>query len=260
MSSAEIALFNLYLQAGYVFLTLVLAGVAIWSILKTSRQSRDALAASKKQSEEAIAAVNKQIATSEQQSKDALAAVNRQIEASEMQSKAAIDAVHEQIEASEKQAQETLFNQFKPVIVPGELDASNNGIYALQLQNKGTGIALNAWGIYTIKDDPILYCFFQAYSLAPNEEVTITSITAYLQHQFNAFEREFLFPKDGDYGVINDLRLTVTYEDAFNNKYSVIFDHSKDFRWKNVVLKRVEQRLDEFIARKRIEAPPEPIQ
>ncbi len=43
MSSTEIALINLYLQAGYVFLTLVLAGAAIWSIRRTSNQSQAAL-------------------------------------------------------------------------------------------------------------------------------------------------------------------------------------------------------------------------
>src|SRR5215467_1081858 len=87
------------------------------------------------------------------QSKAALAASARQ-------SQAAIDAVHEQIRASEKQAQEAMFNQFKPVIVPlnHPTSISNGDInITIDMENKGAGVALNTWGIFYSKSFPVVY-------------------------------------------------------------------------------------------------------
>src|SRR5947207_3060321 len=102
MSSDKLALINLYLQAGYVFLTLVIAFTAIWAIWANGKQSRKAL-----------------------------------------------------------------FNQHKPVIVPtsrSELDLVN-----IALQNKGTGVALNTWGVLNSANTKQLYRFKYTYFLVPDK-------------------------------------------------------------------------------------------
>src|SRR5258708_17130694 len=140
-------------MAIYVGLTLVLAFVAVISIVISSTLSRNALAASDRQSREAIEAVQRQIEASERQSKEAIEAVNKQIEASERQTRETIEAVNKQIEASERQAQEALYNQHKPVIVPTYDQIEKEAIegYNVGIQNKGTGVALNAYGVLAIK-------------------------------------------------------------------------------------------------------------
>src|SRR5216683_2118873 len=79
-SQPDYSLPNLVLMAIYVGLTLVLAIVAIVAIIINTRQSRNALAASDRQSKDAI------------------------------------EAIHKQIDASERQAQEALYNQHKPIV------------------------------------------------------------------------------------------------------------------------------------------------
>jgi F0F1-type ATP synthase membrane subunit b/b' len=108
-SQPDYSLPNLVLMAIYVGLTLVLAFVAVISIVISSTLSRNALAASDRQSREAIEAVQKQIEASERQSKEAIDAVNKQIEASERQSKEAIEAVNRQIEAQELHSTHLVF-------------------------------------------------------------------------------------------------------------------------------------------------------
>ncbi len=91
------------------------------------------------------------LAASAKQSQDAIDAVNRQILASETQSNAAIETMNRQIAASEHQAQEALYNQHKPVIVPVSTPASTDAdIYTVVFKNKGIGVALNTWGTLTI--------------------------------------------------------------------------------------------------------------
>src|SRR5258708_39819173 len=152
-SQPDYSLPNLVLMAIYVGLTLVLAFVAVISIVISSTLSRNALAASDRQSREAIEAVQRQIEASERQSKEAIEAVNKQIETSERQTKETIEAVNRQIEASERQAQEALYNQHKPIVVPISEKISewytpqHEEAYSVGMQNKGTGVALNAFGV-----------------------------------------------------------------------------------------------------------------
>src|SRR5258708_5397353 len=150
-SQPDYSLPNLVLMAIYVGLTLVLAFVAVISIVISSTLSRDALAASDRQSKEAIEAVNKQIEASERQTKETIEAVNRQIE------------------ASERQAQEALYNQYKPVIVPLTEPLSHNKItFAVRTQNKGPGVALNTYGLLTRKGFPDIMCSDKVFFLVPD--------------------------------------------------------------------------------------------
>src|SRR5258708_2008373 len=107
-------------MAIYVGLTLILAIVAVVSIRISSRLSRDTLKAS------------------DRQSKDTIEAVNRQIT------------------ASEKQAQEALYNQHKPIVIPVTIPLSkalildsirNNQPFTFGIRNKGAGVALNVFSI-----------------------------------------------------------------------------------------------------------------
>jgi hypothetical protein len=232
-SQPDYSLPNLVLTAIYVVLTLVIAGAAIWSAtitrkaLKTSSElSRDALAASDRQSGEAIAAVNKQIEASEKQSKEAIAAVNRQIE------------------ASERQAQEALYNQHKPVIVPSSfLKTDDTRTFKVGMQNKGAGVALNAFGVMGIKDLPMVLCSSRMWFLAPDDKETFITFKVGVDawYPYNVFEEVAVFPQVG-------ARLMVTYNDAFSNKYFATFDYSDELEWKQVnEIKRVKQRLDELL-------------
>jgi len=100
MSTDQIALINLYLQAGYVFLTLVIAIGAIWAILSNSKQSREAL-----------------------------------------------------------------YSQHKPVIVPTPRRDSLNPLL-LTMQNKGTGVALNTWGVFNTANTKTTILFILSLMLA----------------------------------------------------------------------------------------------
>jgi len=45
--------------------------------------------------------------------------------------------------------------------------------------------------------------------------------------------------------------LIVTYNDVFDNKYLVIFDHNDTFGWRQIdEAKRINKRLDEIVVRK----------
>src|SRR5260370_22059116 len=164
-SQPDYQLDNLILMGVYVGLTLILAGAAIWSVFIT----RSALNASSEQSRKALEA-------SENQSKAAIEAVNKQIEASERQTRETIEAVNKQIEASERQAQEALYNQHKPVIVPTYDQIEKEAIegYNVGIQNKGTGVALNAYGVLAIKGLPTIYCSTGLWFLFPDKELLFT--------------------------------------------------------------------------------------
>ncbi len=209
-------------MAAYVGLTLVLAIVAVVSIFISSRLSREALAASDKQSREALAA-------SDKQSKDAIEAIQKQIDASEKQTKDTIEAVNRQIEASERQAQEALYNQHKPVIVPLTRPLSTDAItFEVNTQNKGSGVALNAYGLLTLNGFPSIMCSNKVFFLVPDKEEDILFSSEYGKAVFpyNVFEGENVFS--------SEVRFLVTYNDAFGNKYLAVFDHSDEFGWRQI--------------------------
>lgn len=204
-SQPDYSLPNLVLMAVYVGLTLVLAIVAVVSIVISSRLSRDALAASDRQSKEAIEAVQKQVEASERQTRETIEAVNRQIE------------------ASERQAQEALYNQHKPVIVPLTRPLSHDAItYEVNTQNKGSGVALNTYGLLTISGLPSIMCSNEVFFLIPDkEEIILFSLDrGKAVFPYNVFEGYNVFS--------SGVRFMVTYNDAFGNKYLAVFDYSLD--------------------------------
>jgi len=194
-------------MAVYVGLTFALAIVAVVSIVISSKLSRDALAASDRQSREAIEAVQKQIDT------------------------------------SERQAQEALYNQHKPVIVPLTRPLSHDGItYEVNTQNKGSGVALNTYGLLTIFGLPSIMCSNKVFFLVPDKEEIIL---------FSLGRGEVVFPYNvfEGYNVFSsEVRFMVTYNDVFGNKHLAVFDFSLDLGWRQIdEIKRVEQRLDEQV-------------
>lgn len=209
-SQPDYSLPNLVLMTVYVGITLVLAIVAVVSLVISSKLSRDALAASDRQSREAI------------------------------------EAVQKQIKASERQAQEALYNQHKPVIVPLTQPISHDAtIFEVNTQNKGSGVALNTYALLTIKGLPSIMCSKKVFFLIPDKEeiILFSSGRGNALFPFNVFEGYNVFS--------SEVRFMVTYNDAFGNKYLAVFDYSLDLGWRQLdEIKRVEQRLDEQVIRK----------
>ena len=175
--------------------------------------------------------------------------------ASQWESQKAIDAVNRQIAASERQAQEALFNQHKPVVVP---TSKMSGVDWLEMmmQNKGLGVALNTWGIATVKSSEKFYRFGSTYFLVPDklEKISLTDISNSLDFMFPG--REFngcsIYPMPDTAKLDTDVRLMVTYNDIFENRYIVVFDCSIQLNWRQVGnVKKIEQRLDEYLEEKR---------
>jgi hypothetical protein len=122
------------LTAGYVLLTLALAIIAFRSL---------------KQTQASLDLTRQQIELNTQQSQESSSS-------SERHSQATIDAVNKQIAVSEIQAREALYNQHKPVIVPiNTPHQEDQVIYSMLLQNQGAGVALNTWGLITMKGKPL---------------------------------------------------------------------------------------------------------
>ncbi len=233
------------LTAGYVLLTLALAIIAFRSL---------------KQTQASLDLTRKQIELNTQQSQEASSA-------SERHSQATIDAVNMQIAASEIQAHEALYNQHKPVIVPiNTPHQEDQGIYSMILQNQGAGVALNTWGLITMKGKqleniplqtvlPYRHFFVQTYFLIPGNPEQIAFRIAEPGVPFkqqtllsnDMFEGYSIYPLQDTYSnKYATMRLMITYNGAFNNKYLVIFDNRDSLGWRQVEeIKRVEQRLDE---------------
>jgi len=236
-SQPDYSLPNLILMAFYVGLTLVLAIVAVVAIVISSRQSRNALVASDKQS------------------KDAIGSVQKQIDASERQARETIEAVNRQIEASERQAQESLFNQHKPIVIPKNdlsskdimLKQQNNLKFTIGLQNKGAGVAMNTFAILAVEGLPEVFCSTSTWILSQDTVMPKGfDFNAGIKHiyPYNEFEEVFVFPK----GAFGFARLMITYSDIFDNRYFGVFDYSEEFGWRMLNdVKRVTKRLDELI-------------
>ncbi len=155
--------------------------------------------------------------------------------------------MNKQIEASERQAQEALYNQHKPVIVPSYniIQKNGPGNYTVGIQNKGAGVALNAYGVLAIKGLPTIYCSSGRWFLVPDkEQISTFKVQEDVMYPYNVFEEVNIFPPVG-------ARLMVTYNDAFSNKYFAVFDYSEELAWKQVYeIRRVKQRLDELLIRR----------
>src|SRR6266516_3958557 len=224
---------NVALNAGYVFLTLVIAVATIWSLFLT---------------------------------RHSLKLTRQQIDINKQQSNEALAAIYQQIEVSKEQAEQALYNQHKPFIVPLDFHASDSTIiHKVTMQNKGAGVALNAWGILTVKEEPreylpprlnlpVRYCFIQTYILVPDKEVEITfkigepayrgKISVMFSH--DTFAGFSIYPlQDATH------RVMMTYNDIFGNIYLAIFDYSDELGWQQIdTLQVVKERLDE-VAEKR---------
>lgn len=230
MDSVQLQFWNDIFTGAYVILTLVIAGATIWSLILT----RASLNLTREQTE-----INRK------QSEDALIA-------SEKQSQAAMKAVHEQIQASEKQNREQMENQFKPFIMPvGKPETGDNVAYRLDLLNQGTGIALKTWGFITMRNFPQIYYFESAYSIRSHEMNMHKLVNEDIIYPTNVFEGYPIFLSGDESGIKQIIRLLVTYNDIFNNKFLIIFDYSDEFGWQLVDFKKVEKRLDELAEKKR---------
>ena len=217
MNSTQLAEITAIFTGVYVILTLIIAGTGIRSIRVVSKQSRDAIIASENQSKEAIA------------------------------------TVREQIVASEQQARESLYNQHKPIVVPtSPLYSRQDG---LEMRNAGSSIALNTWGVLTVVSTNKLYRFDSTLFLIPEkvQDISLGDISDSLDvifpgREFNGYS---IYPPP-DMGRIGTARrLMLTFNDIFGNIYLGVYDYS-GFGWRLVeTMKRIEQRLDEYLEEKR---------
>ena len=217
MNSIQLAEINNIFTGVYVVLTLIIAVVAIRSIRMASKQSRDAILASENHSKEAIATVREQIA------------------------------------ASEQQAREALYNQHKPIVVPtSPLYTRQDG---LEMRNAGSGIALNAWGVLTVVSANTLYRFDSTLFLIPErvQNISLGEISNNLDVLFpgKEFHGYSIFPPPDRGSIGTAMRLMLTYNDIFGNIHLGVFDYS-GFGWRLVeTMKRIEQRLDEYLEERR---------
>ncbi len=165
------------------------------------------------------------------------------------------------LKANEKQAKDALVNQQKPVIVPiSELVIYHKTDFRIDMQNKGTGIAMNTWGIiYNITKEQF-FRFKSSYFLVPDKTESVALF------DISGESLNFLFPTREFHGYsifpANDIgklgtaqRLMITYNDVFDNKYLVIFDWSQQLGWRQFEgIKSIDQRLDEYFIEKRANA------
>lgn len=183
------------------------------------------------------------------------------LEASKQQSSDAIAAVNEQIQASEQQAREALQNQHKPAIVPTTemftVQQQRTDWLEFVMQNKGYGIALNTWGVATNTRIDEVYRFEHTHFLVPDkpEKINLWSMKNSLDFLFpdKTFTNNSIYPEPDSNQEGGGIRLMVTYNDIFGNKYLVIFDSSKLFGWRQIgEAIKINQRLDEYLVEKRL--------
>ena len=129
-----------------------------------------------------------------------------------------------------QQARVALYDQHMPVLVPIDDPISSNAVqFAMHLENKGTGVALNTWGCLAMDGLPLKYHFKQMYFLVPDRVAKITFGGGEAHYPTNTIGGHNIFPFVDTGGIPGslpvDVRLTVTYNDIFENKYLVVFDH-----------------------------------
>lgn len=170
------------------------------------------------------------------------------------------------LEASTKQSQESIYNQHKPVIVTVEAVEADNKISTrlghvplIPLKNVGLGIAMNLWGTIGFKGAKH-YSSVNALFLPPNNrEVMAFDYQQSVGYPFSTFQTYAdgklisydLYPPDENY-VHYDQRLMLTYKDVFDNKYLVIYDHSIEFGWRFVTLRKVVKTMDEIAGERQL--------
>jgi hypothetical protein len=222
-------------------LTGVYVAFTLWLVIIT----RKSLALTREQVNEAKIQSQQDREANDRQSQAAL-------EASDIQSQSAIDAVREQIRASEQQAQEALYNQYRPVIVPLDTSSHSSPNFSeILLGNKGPGVALNTWGFLAIRNNPQKQHLLQTYFLAPGREMTVYLGDTGVQYPRSEFEGYNVHPLDGADGLPVRARLIVTYNDVFEKKYLSIFDLTNELGWQHVKLQKVDKRLDELVIMKK---------
>jgi hypothetical protein len=199
--------------------TMLLTGIYVAATLAlvviTNKQSKNTLAASAKQSQDAIDAVHDQII------------------ASEKQSEAAISAIYKQIE-------ETIHNQHRPILVCPYHPMSDTSLKnsSMPIKNVGVGIALNIRVVlsYASTDagEKLQMGFILPSVLAAGEKEMISLNTPELHNIPDKIGKYSFFPEDPDSSYKQ--RLVITYQDIFNCKHLSIFDGRGATNWKPCVI------------------------
>src|SRR5258708_6681098 len=198
----------------YVAATLALVGITIW-------QSKAALAAS------------------DRHSQDAIHVVQAQIKASEKQSQAAIDAIHEQIEENKNQTLETIYNQHRPLLVCPSHPIADTSLktITLPIKNVGVGITLNIRVILSyisnVSGDKLQVGYIISSVLAPGEKEDVFFDPHGMASMQDKIGEYSFFPDDPDTSY--NQRLVITYQDIFNRKHLSIFDGRLSTNWKPYV-------------------------
>jgi len=188
------------------------------------------------------------------QTKEALAEGRRQ-------SQAALDIAHEQIEQS-KQPILIPLSALPLTAVVGQLDFTQSEL-PLEFMNVGTGVALNIWGVLVppqnIPQTP--YSFSnQAHLLqSKGDTVVFRQSQSYLFTEKDKIGELDLRPpseltKVGTIDVLRyAARLTLTYLDVFGNKHATIYDYTNIKEWKVVAHFRVQHDLDDMFKEKKLQ-------
>lgn len=213
----------------YVGLTVVIVIAAIWSNALTRKQMNE----NKTQSEAALAA-------SAKQSQDAIDAVHEQIKASEKQSQAAIDAIHKQIEENKNQTLETIHNQHRPLLVCTHPPVPDTSLQQLPMpiKNVGVGITLNIRVVLSYasntRGEKLQSGFIISSVLAPGEAESIFFDPQGMRNMLDKIGEYSFFPEDPDTSY--NQRLVITYQDIFSRKHLSIFDGRLSTNWKPYVI------------------------
>jgi hypothetical protein len=162
-----------------------------------------------------------------------------------------MNAINKQIAASERQAQEALYNQHRPALVPvgdlGNIIETSGGRPHIKwgnqnqvidgLRNTGVGPAFNVYGILfgpSLNSMPPheRYVVWNYASLSPGQEgekITLQPFTN-ISSETTIEGYPLYIPNDADHiGIIT--RFTLTYHDVFNRKYASIYDYHAQYGW-----------------------------
>jgi hypothetical protein len=135
------------------------------------------------------------------------------------------------------------------VIIPVKLQRiREQNVISMTLVNVGPGVAMNTWGTVGMKGQAKHYSSVQSSFLVPKIEgdaIFEIAETGFPSAEFNNCP---IFPLEED-GISYDIRLMLTYRDVFDNKFLVIFDHSREFGWKQFKSERVKETMDEVAKR-----------
>jgi hypothetical protein len=177
----------------------------------------------------------------------------------------------------QKQARETLYAQSYPILVPKGRSANEHvdpehepfkwqaEQHNITIENVGTGVALNIWGVLLPPDDgprsvlpPQFFMRWRA-PIKPGETVTtLFKSGGFVFHCNDKIGKHPLcVPREHapikEFRNLTDrtprywARLTLTYSDVFGRKHASIFDYSIADTWSHVdFLKEIPKRLDEM--------------